>query len=264
LEEGRCAGDTRRRFSFSGLLRRPVDLAAIPEGIMKNRPDAAQLWAEIEEQLVPALSILPTDRAVYFYLVRRSRLAGRRKVEIGARTLSRGSGISRSTTRNALRRLVGKGLLRILKRSYQGLRIEVLLPREIPGCVVERIADGRRFDALDFYSSNQRRSAIYRRERGRCFYCLRRLRQGSQVIDHVVPQAQGGTHSYRNLVACCALCNMAKRDRSAAALLRDHFRSGKLDEIEFQARLTALRHLARGKLKPPLPKRDAALRRPAA
>jgi hypothetical protein len=226
----------------------------------RNQLDAAQVWHDIEEHLVPALSLYHSDRSVYFYLVRHSRLAGRRKLATAYRTLSRGVGLSRSTLRNVLRRLIAKGLLRILNRSYRGIYVEVLLPREIPGCVVERIPDGRRLDALDFYSSNQRRSAIYRREAGRCFYCLRRIRAGARVIDHVVPQAErGNMNSYRNLVACCLDCNMAKRDRPAAALLRDHFRSGKLDPIELQARLAALRNLTRGKLKPVLP--DASSRR---
>ena len=220
----------------------------------RKKLDAAQVWHDIEEHLVPAVALHPSDRSVYFYLVRRSRLAGRRKVQTGARTLSRGTGLSRSTIRNVLRRLIAKGLIRILNRSYRGLRIEVLLPREIPGCVVERLTDGRRLDALDFYSSNHRRSAIYRREAGRCFYCLRRLYSGNRVVDHVIPQSQRGTHSFRNLVACCLDCNMSKRDRPAAALLRQHFRDGKLDAIELQSRLTALRALARGKLKPALPR----------
>lgn len=219
----------------------------------KPKPSALEIWHDIEEHLVHALSLYHSDRSVYFYLVRHSRLAGRRKIQMGARTLSRGAGLSRSTVRNVLRRLVAKGLVRVLNRSYRGLYIEVLLPREIPGCVVERIHDGRRLDALDFYSSNARRSAIYRREAGRCFYCLRRIYRGTQVIDHVIPQAQGGNmNSYRNLVACCLDCNMAKRDRPAAALLRDHFRNGKLDAIELQARLAALHALAHGKLKPVL------------
>ena len=105
----------------------------------RNKLDAAQVWHDIEEHLVPALSLYHSDRSVYFYLVRHSRLAGRRKLDTAYRTLSRGVGLSRSTLRNVLRRLIAKGLIRILDRSYRGLYIEVLLPREIPGCVVERI-----------------------------------------------------------------------------------------------------------------------------
>ena len=222
----------------------------------RHKLDAVQVWHDIEEHLVPALSLYHSDRSVYFYLVRHSRLAGRRKLNTAYRTLSRGVGLSRSTLRNVLRRLIAKGLVRILNRSYRGIYVEVLLPREIPGCVVERLPDGRRLDGLDFYSSNVRRSAIYRRESGRCFYCLRRIRRGTQVIDHVVPHAQSGNmNSYRNLVACCLDCNMAKRYRPAAALLRDHFRNGKLDAIELQSRLKKLRELQRGKLKPVLPVR---------
>ena len=60
-------------------------------------------------------------------------------------------------------------------------------------------------------------------------------------------------NSYRNLVACCLDCNMAKRERPAATLLREHFRNGKLDALELEARLKKLKELQRGKLKPVLP-----------
>ena len=39
--------------------------------------DALKLWAEIEEHFVPNLRVWLGERVVYFYLVRRTRLAGK-------------------------------------------------------------------------------------------------------------------------------------------------------------------------------------------
>ncbi|MGH9793323.1 MAG: hypothetical protein ACRD5G_00995 [Candidatus Acidiferrales bacterium] len=341
-------------------------------------PDAAQLWREVEEHLAPTFSLWSSDRVVIFYLLRASRLAGRRVILMPARTLSRATLLSRSTVRIALRRLAARGIIRVLKRNYSGLQIEVKLPREIPGCIsTSRLPDGRSLDALDFWSSRVRRSAIYRRDGHRCFYCLRRLRPDARVIDHVIPRASaaaahhlaltakgpstgaswrrnasshaGGApavakrrafllpmsaaiarrrpdrplpapsnvnrardaapqirgsaptrrpstfqpsglstfspsrapkrlaadhalvpanlkrlaanapynflNSYRNLVACCAACNMAKRDRPAADHLRNLFRANLLTASELGDRLDALHQLANGHIKPSLPPR---------
>jgi 5-methylcytosine-specific restriction endonuclease McrA len=45
----------------------------------------------------------------------------------------------------------------------------------------------------------------------RCAYCGGDIRVGC-TIDHLVPQASGGKHSYLNTVAACADCNR-RRDR---------------------------------------------------
>lgn len=219
---------------------------------MKPDLTAAQLWADIEDHLVPGLSLWASDRVVYFYLVRKSRLAGRRIIRMPARTLSRGTLLSRSTVRICLRRLAAKNILTILDRSYHGLRIAIKLPHEIPGCIRDRLPDGRSLDSLDFWTSRNRRAAIFRRDGHRCFYCLRRLMPHKGVIDHVVPRARLGQHGYRNLVACCPDCNMAKRDRPAEELLRQLYRDRRLSTRELAYRSTALRNLTGGKLKPTL------------
>ncbi|MGH9427169.1 MAG: hypothetical protein ACRD2L_12805, partial [Terriglobia bacterium] len=105
--------------------------------------DAAQLWRDIEEHLAPTFSLWASDRVVYFYLVRKSRLAGHRIILMPARTLARATLLSRSTVRICLRRLAARGILRILGRSYNGLRFDVKLPREISGCIRDRLPDGR-------------------------------------------------------------------------------------------------------------------------
>jgi hypothetical protein len=161
--------------------------------------NAADVWRDVEEHLTPAFSLWPSDRVVILYLLRASRLAGQRTILMPARTLSRATLLSRSTVRIALRRLAARGIIRILKRDYSGLRIAVKLPREIPGCVSEsRLPDGRLLDSLDFWTSRNRRSAIFRRDGNRCFYCLRRLRPNSRVLDHVIPRAAAGSSHARS------------------------------------------------------------------
>ncbi|MBI3663862.1 MAG: HNH endonuclease [Acidobacteria bacterium] len=179
-------------------------------------PNAMRLWADIEDHLTPAFALSSSDRAVYFYLVRRGRLQGQRVLRIAARALAIGTRLSRSTVRLVLRRLGGKRLLRIRKRSYQGYQIEVMLPREIPGCVVPRAHDGKNLETVDFFQTPKYRRAIFTRERRRCFYCLRRLPRGLGVLDHVVPRVRFGRNSYRNLVASCVDCNTRKGRRSTA------------------------------------------------
>ncbi|HXN21937.1 MAG TPA: HNH endonuclease signature motif containing protein [Candidatus Dormibacteraeota bacterium] len=83
-----------------------------------------------------------------------------------------------------------------------------------------------------------------------CFYCLRRIPRRSRCLDHVVPLAQSGSNSYRNLVSCCLDCNSRKKDLPAADFLRQLFREGRLSAKDLSARLLAVQALAAGKLRP--------------
>ena len=53
------------------------------------------------------------------------------------------------------------------------------------------------------------RRAVFARDGGRCQYCG----GAAESIDHVVPRAKGGAHTWENVVAACRACNTAKRDR---------------------------------------------------
>ena len=74
----------------------------------------------------------------------------------------------------------------------------------------------------------------------------------TRLVHLVVPQAAGGSNSYRNLVSCCLDCNSRKRDLSAADFLRHLFRQGRLSAKDLSARLRTLQDLAAGKLRPKL------------
>jgi hypothetical protein len=64
--------------------------------------------------------------------------------------------------------------------------------------------------AIDFLQNKMLRQSIQSRERGSCFYCLRRITAGVQCLDHVVPQVRLSGNSYRNLVSCCLEGNPTK------------------------------------------------------
>jgi len=95
------------------------------------------------------------------------------------------------------------------------------------------------------------RQAIHSRDRGLCFYCLRRHTALARTLDHVVPRVQSGRNSYRNLVSCCLVCNSKKGQTPASDFLRWLYRQRRLAASELTARLRALDALASGKLPPP-------------
>ncbi|MFV0258349.1 MAG: HNH endonuclease [Acidimicrobiales bacterium] len=53
------------------------------------------------------------------------------------------------------------------------------------------------------------RRAVFARDHSTCQYCG----AAAESIDHVIPRAKGGAHSWENVVACCRRCNTAKSDR---------------------------------------------------
>ncbi len=234
---------------------------------MKNKkPDATQIWKQLEDLLVPRLRLSITDRAVYSHLLRHSRLEGRARLRFSIAWLARGARLSTNPARWALRRLIAHGALRLVERSKAGHLVEVLLPDEIRACSPRRATRpgkiGRRaarplprgidFE-VDFLKTRALRHAVHVRERGRCFYCLRRLTPLIRCLDHVVPRVSFGSNSYRNLVSCCLQCNSQKRDRSAGDFLRWLYRERRLTAAELAERLRTLDALASGKLRPSLP-----------
>jgi len=234
---------------------------------MKNRKlNAEQIWKQFEDLLVPRLRLSVTDRAVYSHLLRHSRLEGKGRLRFSILWLARNIGLSGGPTREAVRRLVAQGVLRLVERSKAGHVVEVRLPDEIRAVRLNRSesrdaakAEGAgasaavNIEEADFLESRALRQAIHARERGRCFYCLRRTTPLVRCLDHVVPLARRGRTSCRNLVSCCLECNSQKGERPAGDFLRQLYRELRLTAVELAGRLRALDALASGKLPPPLP-----------
>jgi 5-methylcytosine-specific restriction endonuclease McrA len=230
---------------------------------MKNtKIDAGQVWKDFEDRLAPQLNLSVTDRAVYSHLFRHSRLEGKVRFQFSIPWLARGVGVPRTTARDAVRRLIARGVLDLVERNGHAHHVVRLrLPSEVRAVRAAKIAADRLATAPratvdieeDFLRTRPLRRAIHAREDGRCFYCLRSITCKRWCIDHVVPRAQSGRNSYRNLVSCCMECNSKKGERSAEEFLRSLYREHRLSDDELSARLRALDDLAAGKLIPPLP-----------
>ena len=234
---------------------------------MKNKkPNAELVWKQLEDLLAPRLRLSVIDRAVYSHLLRHSRLEGKLRLRFSILWLGRNIRVSTGPVRDAVRRLVSHGALRVVQRSKAGHVVEVRLPGEIRAVRLNRIesraateqqrAPARvpvNLEEVDFLQTMTLRKAIHARERGQCFYCLRRTPPAVQCLDHVVPQARLGRNSYRNLVSSCMECNAQKGEKAADDFLRRLYRERRLTATELAARLSALDSLASGKLRPPLP-----------
>ena len=230
-----------------------------------TKVNAAQVWKQFEDLLIPRLHLSVHDRAVYSHLLRHSRLEGKLRLRFSIRWLARSARLSAWTARRAVRSLVAKGALRLVERSKAGHLVEVRLPEEIRAVGAGTTATNGaapvsgvdNLEVADFLETRELREAIHRREHGRCFYCLRRLSPKTRCLDHVVPLAQMGGNSYRNLVSACMECNSRKGERRAGDFLRWLYREGRLSAGELSGRLRALAGLAAGKLRPALPSQNS-------
>lgn len=242
----------------------------------RHAVDAKLAWKQMEDVVVPRLQLTVIDRSVYSHLLRHTRLEGKLRLRFSMVWLARGTRLCTGTVREAVRRLAGRGALRVVQRGKMGHVVEVRLPAEIRAARLghkqsqryaamggfDRIGTGEQFhsstgwgrsanlEEIDFMQTKELRQAIYAREGGRCFYCLRQLTSAVSGVDHVVPRAQSGRNTYRNLVASCMECNSQKGERAAGDFLRRLYRKRRLTSAELEDRLCALDALAAGKLRP--------------
>jgi 5-methylcytosine-specific restriction endonuclease McrA len=229
--------------------------------MLNKIPNPKLLWMQFEDVVAPRLGLTVKERAVYCYLLRHSLVVGKFRLQFAVLALSRTLGISIGPTRQAVRRLEELGTLRVLKRDKTGHLAEMRLPEQIRAIRPSKngafrgaeVPPASALEATDFLKTWALRKAIHDRERGACFYCLRRTPGNVQCLDHVVPLVRFGRNSYRNLVSSCLECNSRKGDRAARDFLRTLYRLGRLTPGELDARLRALKDLAAGKLRPLLP-----------
>jgi hypothetical protein len=230
-----------------------------------SKTNALLIWKQIEDDLSPRLCLTVNERVVYSHLLRHSRLEGKLRLRFSIPWLARGTRLSAGSVRLAVRRLVAKGALRLVERTKAGHVVEVRLPGEIRAAPPDEIAvsglsrqqRGVDIEQMDFLRPKARRAAIHARDRGLCFYCLRRLTPRVRCLDHVVPLARAGSNFYRNLVSSCVECNTQKGETVAEDFLRGLYRDGRLTAAELTGRLRAVEALAAGKLRPALHSEDA-------
>ena len=59
------------------------------------------------------------------------------------------------------------------------------------------------------------RQVVYERDEGHCGICYRKVDPHDFHLDHVVPLARGGEHSYDNIQLAHPRCNIRKGARAA-------------------------------------------------
>lgn len=74
---------------------------------------------------------------------------------------------------------------------------------------------------MTWSASKERRAEVWEKTNGHCWYCGAELSlicsandSANLCIDHVIPQAQGGSHGIENLVPACRQCNSQKGART--------------------------------------------------
>jgi 5-methylcytosine-specific restriction endonuclease McrA len=224
-----------------------------------RRSVVAQMLRAIEDRLIPTLRLSTHERAIYYHLLRKSHLRGDPLVGISRRALGRATGLNVSTARHYLGVLAQKRCIGFIDRGVRGCLVRVYLPDEI----LRRISrDGKRFpaavaepaevrDAMGHprawprahdHKRERLRKRIFARERGRCFYCGKKLPR-HWTLDHATPRLLGGADDVSNLVACCAVCNPEKDVRTAEDFLRSLRSRGVLSGFQLRSRLNKLRHV---------------------
>lgn len=104
-----------------------------------KKPNAELVLKQIEDALVPRLRLSLTDRIVYLHLLRHSRFEGKCRLRFSIPWLSRNIGLCTNSTRWAVRRLVSRGVVRLIQCSKAGHVIEVLLPDEILATIANKV-----------------------------------------------------------------------------------------------------------------------------
>jgi hypothetical protein len=211
-----------------------------------------QIIEEIEDYLIPFLGLDTYEKALYYHLFRHTRLIGKQETIFVISTAPKTVGLTDFSARDRIRKLNEKGCVKIEEVTRDGLRVSILLPSEITGCVIipdlnDVIVD---IEKVDFYNDPKYRLAILNRENGECFYCFRKITKENYVLDHMISQVNVGNNSYRNIVATCHECNSLKTGKNGDDFVRLLYRKGILSAKELESRLAAIQKLLNGELQP--------------
>jgi len=213
--------------------------------------DQTKIIEQIEDLVTPQLSLDVTEARLYYHLLRRSRLLDKEEVTFSVGQMSETLNCSKSAVKPRLRTLEDKSVIQVLGTGWAGTRVRVRLPLEIPGVIAAAESEASvELESLDFFTDARHRAAIFEREGGSCFYCLRLLASDERGLDHVRSQLERGSNSYRNVVAACHSCNSSKGASAAEDHLRNLYRRRVLTVEQFEERLGHLERLIRGELRP--------------
>lgn len=85
--------------------------------------------------------------------------------------------------------------------------IEIRVPKIIRLVVYDKLPKAR----IKFNRKN-----IFARDENRCQYCGKTFPTSELSLDHVIPKAQGGVSTWKNIVCACTNCNKHKGGRRPA------------------------------------------------
>lgn len=210
----------------------------------------ADTISDVEDLLFPKLQLDVWERALYYHLLRRTRIAGAPSVLVSIQELSQALSISDWKAREAIRSLEKKGGISIEERTRKGHLVRALLPEDLGLTRVSPEEEVLDIEELDFYAGRKYAAALVQRENDQCFYCLREISPESCELDHLVPKVDGGDNSYRNIVASCHDCNSLKGGTAPEDYLRSLFRKSMLSAAELEARIEAVDAVRDGRLVP--------------
>ncbi len=225
--------------------------------------DWDQVMREVEDHLFPKLGLSHREKSLYYHILHHTRFANKDSDLFALPQLSDVLGIQERSIREGLRILHDKGCISIEEISSRGHLVHAFLPEEIGGV----LTDTEITQPIDLESNNRYpesptperpirdlvgkiKKAIHRsseqpnleqinlgafftRESGHCFYCLKKLPQGSS-------DSNGDTE---NQVVACEECNVQKQRTSGEDHLRQLYRKGFLSATELEERLQALGQL---------------------
>ena len=218
--------------------------------------DLKKVIVGFQDLLVPFLDTY--EQAIYMHILRNTYLSDKhqylfntRSAEIGIGTGDKTKKPSSKTRSKKLKSLASKGCISILERSNKGILVEIVLPQKTNFAHQnEFVAQTINIDEIDFYSNRTYVENILARENYRCFYTGKKLTTENTYLDHVIPQADGGDNSFKNIVASSFDANSMKNDKTVDEFIRLLFREELISLTEFNELKEKLKALKAGQLKP--------------
>jgi len=106
-------------------------------------------------------------------------------------------------------RTVNLGDVLELPRTFEALRTDAFGVWKVPSII-------RFITGAVFFKRRVRfnRHNVWLRDKGRCQYCMVKLKQDEFTYDHVIPQSRGGKTKWTNIVVACVPCNHRKANRT--------------------------------------------------
>ncbi len=231
---------------------------------------------EVEDYLFPKMELSQRDRSLYYHVLLHTRFAGKDSGLFSLPPLSTALGIAERSIREGMRILQDKGCIRIDEISRRGHLIRAFLPSEIDGLVptteftqpidLEPMTEedpiplppvksnlnappqperGNLNDLPQPDGGNL--NALLAKEAGHCFFCLRKLPQGTYKAGPTAP-GLGMNHLDRNVVVSCPECASQKQGTTDENFLRQLYRKGFLSAGELEERLLMLGNLQAAKV----------------